>query len=143
MTARTGACLCGAVTVAGEFEDVVMACHCRQCQTWAGGSPLFTVPAIGEVTVTGADATASYKASTWGERVFCRHCGTTLWWKMQGKPVTAVAPGLFAGQDGLAVTSEIFVDCRAGWMPPWPTATQSTEAQEMTKLDAFLKGQDA
>ena len=141
MTRRQGACLCGAVTVSGEFADGVTACHCRQCQTWTGGSPLFTVPAQGEVEITGIGATASYMASAWGERVFCATCGTTLWWKMQGKPVTSVAPGLFAGQDGLAVSEEIFVDCRAGWMPRWPDASQSTEAEEMAKLDAYLQRQ--
>lgn len=142
MTARQGACLCGAVRISGAFEDAVAACHCRQCQTWTGGGPLYSVMALGTVEITGTEATASYKASDWGERVFCRHCGTTLWWKMQGKPVTSVAPGLFAGQDGLAVTSEIFVDCRAGWMPPLPGTGQSTQAEEMAKLDVYLKGQN-
>ena len=142
MTQRTGQCLCGAVRVAGDFEDGIMACHCRQCQSWTGGSPLYTVAARGPVEVTGAEAVAAYRASTWGERGFCATCGSTLWWRMQGKPLSGVAPGLFAGQDGLAVTDEIFTDCRAGWTPPFDGARQSTEAEEMAKLEAYMKGQD-
>lgn len=117
-----------------------MACHCEQCQRWAGGSPLFSVSAKSDVSVTGEVAT--YRASTWGERAFCRICGTTLWWKMQGGAITGVAPGLFAGQDAFnTVSKEIFVDHRASWQAPVDGASQSTEAQEQAKLEAYLRDQ--
>ena len=141
MTHREGACLCGAVKVAGDFADEVLACHCTQCQVWTGGGPLYSVHAKGPVTVTGAARLTRYRASTWGERVSCAGCGSTLWWQMQDRAITSVAAGLFAGQDGLRVTREIFIDTRPDWLPPHAGADQSTEAEEQAKLAAYLKEQ--
>ncbi len=142
MTKRDGACLCGAVRIAGDFDDTLQACHCGMCQTWTGGGPLYAVRVKGDLQITGLEATQSYCASKWGERVFCGTCGANLWWKMQGKPVSFVAPGLFAGQGGLTLSEEIFVDHRAAWMAEAPGASQSTEADEKAKLEAYLKGQN-
>ncbi len=143
MTQRDGKCLCGAVRVSGTFEDTLTACHCTMCQTWTGGGPLYAVRVTGSLEITGEDAMQSHHASAWGERVFCGTCGTNLWWKMQGKSVAFVAPGLFAGQDGLTLTEEIFVDHRAAWMAKAQDASQSTEAEEMAKFAAYMKGQNS
>ncbi len=142
MTRREGKCLCGAVQVKGDFEDAVTACHCTMCQTWTGGGPLYAIRVKDDLQVTGEDALQAHHASDWGERVFCKACGTHLWWKMQGKPVAFVAPGLFAGQGGMTLTEEIFVDHRAGWIAQAEGASQSTEAEEMAKFEAYMKGQN-
>ena len=134
---RIGHCLCGAVGVRAIVSDDLMACHCQQCQRWTGGGPLYSVP-VSELEVSGADQIEAYHHSAHGERAFCRRCGTTLWWTMAGKTPTTVAPGLFEDQSGLALTSEIFTDRRAPWQEPVPGATQSTEAEELAKLDAHL-----
>ena len=137
----TGGCLCGAVRVTvSPLPDRMGACHCGQCRRWTGGGPLYAVP-VRSIEIEGEDATRSYRASDWGERVFCGTCGTTLWWKMQGKPVHHVAAGLLDDQSALHVADEIFVDMRPGWMPPFSGATQSTEAEEMAKLAADLEGE--
>lgn len=136
---QTGHCLCGAVRVTVDLtHDKMGACHCSQCQRWTGGGPLYAVP-VSSIEIEGEEATRSYKASEWGERVFCKICGTTLWWKMQGKPVQMIAPGLLEDQSALKLTEEIFVDTRAPWMAPVPGASQSTEAEEMAKLAAALE----
>ena len=141
MTIREGSCLCGAVKVSADVAEAVTACHCHQCQIWTGGAPLYSVETSGDVSVTGEENVSAYRASTWGERGFCRHCGTTLWWRMQDKPLYSLSPGLFAGQDGFSISEEIFVDRRAGWMPPVEGAEQSTEAQQIAKFDAYMKRQ--
>ncbi len=135
---RTGQCLCGAVSFSARIEPGLQACHCRQCQQWTGGGPLFVAHAS-DMEITGQEAQLSYKASTWGERVVCGTCGSTLWWKMQGKPTRSVAAGLLDDQSGLTVTEEIFVDYRPAWLPEFQGATQSTEAQEQAKLEAYLE----
>lgn len=140
MTRRTGKCLCGGVGFRADTDDTIQACHCVQCQRWTGGGPLFTVRAT-NIEVTGEANTASYFASEWGERVFCKVCGSTLWWKMKDKPTAGVVAGLLDDQSGLTVAEEIFVDHRPGWLPPFDGATQSTEAEEMAKLDAYLQEQ--
>jgi hypothetical protein len=137
---REGGCLCGAVRFKARVEPGIGACHCMQCQRWTGGGPLFWVRARDlKLMTTGSPGT--YRASKWGERVFCSTCGSTLWWKMQGKPITAVAVGLLDDQSGLSVAEEIFADCRPGWLPAWKEASQSTEAEEQAKLAAFLSGE--
>jgi hypothetical protein len=140
MARKTGQCLCGAVTISGEVGSSIQACHCRQCQRWTGGSPYFCVP-ISDPVVTGAETLAAYHHSTWGERTFCATCGTTVYWTTKGDAPHSVAAGLFEDQTGWRVTEEIFVDYRAAWLPPFEGATQSTEAQEIEKFDAWMAKQ--
>ena len=140
MTKRRGQCLCGAVSVIADVTGEIQACHCVQCQRWTGGGPLLSARAS-QAEVTGGDEVLSYLASKWGERVVCGTCGSTLWWKMQGKPATYVAVGLLDDQSDLTVTEEIFVDYRPAWLPPFDGATQSTEAQEIAKLEEHLTQQ--
>ena len=138
---RTGGCLCGAVRFTATLPKTgVQACHCGQCQRWTGGGPLLSVR-VADLEITGEDAIATYAASDWGERAFCQTCGSTLYWRMQGRPVAYMAVGLLDDQSDLSVTEEIFIDHRPGWLPPWPGATQSTEAEEMAKLTDFLEGE--
>ena len=78
-SAITGHCLCGAVTitVAGEHDPRVGACHCRMCQRWTGGLFLcFTAHACA-VSVTGE--VTRYRSSSFAERAFCPRCGSHLW----------------------------------------------------------------
>lgn len=138
---RTGSCLCGAVQVSVVLSELsIQACHCAQCRRWTGGSPLFVAPVTKAEIMTTQDPVA-YRHSAWGERVFCATCGSPLYWKMQDGDITHIAVGLLDDQSGLKVTDEIFVDYRPEWQPPWPGASQSTEAEEFAKLDAFLGGE--
>lgn len=134
-----GGCLCGAVRYDARVpQKTVLACHCVQCRRWTGGPAFFSV-AVEDARFTGEDSIAHHRASEWGERGFCSLCGSTLYWRMQGEPVTGVAAGSLDDQSGFAVAEEIFSDRRAPWIPPWPHASQSTEAQEIAKLDAYLE----
>lgn len=140
MSARTGQCLCGAVTFVARVDNPeIQLCHCVQCQRWTGGGPLSVVQ-VSDVDLSGVDHIRHYHASEWGERGFCDTCGATIYWRMRGKPLTDMPAGLFDDQSGLSVTEEIFVDHRPPWIPPWPDARQSTEAQEMQKLQDYLEG---
>ncbi len=136
MNQKTGSCLCGAVSFEGSFAPELQACHCVQCQRWTGGGPLI-VARSDDLRITGADQIAHYRASSWGERGFCKACGSPLYWRMQDGPVTQIAAGLLDDQSDLHMSEEIFVDHRPAWLPPWPEAGQSTEAQEFEKLRAF------
>ena len=140
MAQRTGQCLCGAVTYTADISGEVNACHCGQCQRWTGGGPYFAARAD-DIVLEGADMIRAYHASAWGERAVCSVCGTTLYWTVQGKAPQSVAAGTLNDQTGLKVTSEIFVDHRAPWIAPFDGASQSTEADEMAKLEASLAEQ--
>ena len=60
---------------------------------------------------------------------------------MQGEVPRTLAAGLLDDQSGMRVTEEIFVDYRPGWLPPFEGAAQSTEAQEMAKLENYMASQ--
>ncbi|MEM9641558.1 MAG: GFA family protein [Pseudomonadota bacterium] len=139
---RVGGCLCGKVRFTANVVPEVQACHCVQCQRWTGGGPLLTVR-VHELELSGAQEIHAYHHSTWGERSVCRTCGTSIYWKMQGRPISSVAVGLLDEQTGLTVTEEIFVDYRPAWLKPWPGATQSTEAEQLAQLSAFFEGDGA
>ena len=113
-SAITGHCLCGAVTitVAGEHDPRVGACHCRMCQRWTGGLFLcFTAHACA-VSVTGE--VTRYRSSSFAERAFCPRCGSHLWFNdvdVDGKPRSyELMPGLFDAARGWPLRSEIYVD---------------------------------
>lgn len=143
MTKRTGQCLCGAVTLSADIpETSFLACQCGQCQRWTGGGPLYAIGAE-NVSFEGADNIGEYFASDWGARGFCRLCGTTLYWRMRDREVTSLAVGVLDERSDLRLTGEIFSDCRPNWLPMVPGASQSTEAEEMRKLDDYLKGRAA
>lgn len=142
MIERTGQCLCGKVAFRADVDADVQVCHCVQCQKWTGGGPFFSVRAR-NVKITGEERIKAYHASQWGERAFCRKCGSTLYWRMQGRPIASLAVGLLGDQSGLKVSEEIFVDHRPDWLPPFAGASQSTEAEEKAKLDAWMAEQDA
>ncbi len=133
-----GQCLCGAVRFTFTVrKPEIGACHCHQCQRWTGGSPLFCVR-VKDVIIEGEENISRYRASDHGERGFCKVCGTTLFWKMQGEPIASLTVGLLDDAAGYAVTEEIFVDRRAGWQPAWAGASQSSEAEEFEKLERHL-----
>ena len=132
-------CLCGAVRVSATLKNnAVVACHCTQCQRWTGGGPLYAIRAE-DVVFHNRDNIGLYHASAHGERGYCRICGTTLYWTMQGKSPQYLPVGLLDDQSGLSVQEEIFVDYRPSWLSPYPGATQSTEAEQLRALEEYLK----
>ena len=138
---RTGQCLCGAVRFSATVTAPdIQACHCVQCQRWTGGGPFLSVRTAG-LEMSGEERIATYHASQWGERGYCGTCGSTLFWRMQGRPARSIAVGALDDQSGLTVTEEIFIDYRPDWLPAFEGAAQSTEAEEQAKLAAYLAGQ--
>ena len=110
----TGHCLCGAVTitVAGEHDPRVGACHCRMCQRWSGGLFVCFRANASAVTVTGE--VTRYRSSSFAERAFCPRCGSHLWFndvEEGGEPRSyELMPGLFDTSRAWPLRSEIYVD---------------------------------
>lgn len=113
-SALTGHCLCGAVTItlAGEHDPRVGACHCRMCQRWSGGLFLCFNARAGAVTVTGE--VARFRSSAFAERAFCPRCGSHLWFndvEEGAEPENyELMPGLFDAARSWPLRSEIYVD---------------------------------
>lgn len=127
----TGGCLCGAVRYrTPEIKTDVAVCHCGMCRRWAGG-PLAGVHFKGEISFRGEKFIGTWRASDWGERGFCKRCGTTLFWRLQDRSETVLAAGTFDRQDKFVMTNQIFIDQK----PDFYDFAQETRT--MTQAEVF------
>jgi hypothetical protein len=107
----SGGCLCGAVRFTAVPEKLEMdVCHCGMCRRWSGGVNM-SVP-CNDLAVEDERALGRYASSEWAERLFCKECGSSLFWRMQSDTSGHVAVS-FQSFDHLAPVAfaeEIFID---------------------------------
>lgn len=133
---RSGRCLCGKVSYTfAPAELEIDACHCGMCRRWGGG-PVLSVKAAGDATVTGSEHVAIYKSSEWGERRFCKDCGTHLFYSAPAFGYFGVSAGTIDDLDGLALTTEIFIDCKPDAYDFANPTRKLTEAEFLAMLAA-------
>lgn len=106
---QSGQCLCGAV----RFDATIVrqdmgACHCAMCRRWTGG--VFLSVECRDVVLADADAMGVYASSQWGERGFCRHCGSSLLWRSKDGAHVAVSVQAFADPGAFPFTTQIFIE---------------------------------
>lgn len=133
---RSGRCLCGKVTYTftpAELE--IDACHCGMCRRWSGG-PGLSVKAAGVADVKGNDHVAIYKSSEWGERRFCKECGTHLFYSAPAFGYFGVSAGTLDDLDGLGLTTEIFIDCKPAAYEFANPTRKLTEAEFIAMVSA-------
>ncbi len=121
MTPRTGGCRCGAiryqVTAPALFH---IACHCRDCQYAAGGSPNLTMVFPRAAFALTQGQPRVYKATAVsGGSAFCETCGVQLFSQPDSNPdIIAVKVGGLDDRDDFQVQADL-------WMasaPPWHRA---------------------
>lgn len=115
-TPLSGQCLCGAVSLRVTPEAMhADACHCAMCRRWSGG-PFMSLPCGTNVVIEqDGDALALYDSSDWGQRGFCKRCGSLLFYRMREQGTYYVSTGLFDDIEGLSFETEIFIDSKPGW----------------------------
>jgi hypothetical protein len=114
MSALKGQCLCGAVKFeATPSKPEMGVCHCSMCRRWSGGA-WFGVDCGTSVKVEDAAQVGAYRASAWGERAFCKTCGSTLFWRMQDGSHSVVSAQAFDNPEQFAFVSEIYIDEQPG-----------------------------
>ena len=64
--------------------------------------------------VDNPDALGVYTSSDWGERCFCKTCGSTLFWRMRDGSHQVVAAQAFDDPGQFQFVSEIFIDENPG-----------------------------
>lgn len=108
---KTGSCLCGAVkfTVAGPLRSII-ACHCHQCRKQTGNYMSATGTKDIYLTLTETRGLKWYRSSDVAQRAFCSECGSTLFWKGDGRDYTAIAAGAIDGPTGVKLAGHIFCD---------------------------------
>lgn len=112
--ALKGRCLCGAVTFEATPETMAMGvCHCSMCRKWSGGS-FMAVECGTSLKIDDQSALGVYTSSDWGERCFCKSCGTTLFWRMRDGSHQVVSAQAFDDPGQFQFVSEIFIDENPG-----------------------------
>lgn len=136
----SGGCLCGAVRFAAVPEKLEMdVCHCGMCRKWSGGT-FMAVPCTG-VTVDDDAALSVYPSSDWGERVFCRTCGSSLFWRLRGGDGhVAVSMQSFDDLSSFTFTEEIFIDEKPALYAFAGERTRKTGAQVVAEFAAKQAG---
>jgi hypothetical protein len=115
-------CSCGALRLAlPEKPNVVIACHCIECQRRTGapfGAGAF-YPAEA-VTMSGTGKQYTRDAASGGKvhTYFCPNCGSSVYWKAENLPsMIGVALGaLTDGRQFLAPAKSIFEQSKHHWV---------------------------
>ena len=107
---RHGSCLCGAVTyrVKGPMRAVLV-CHCSMCRKASGHLWAGSQVALEDIEISG-DALRWYRSSETVERGFCSLCGSSLFWRKDGKDKIAVAAGSLESPTGLQIAAHIHTE---------------------------------
>ncbi|MBO0344556.1 GFA family protein [Roseibium limicola] len=127
----SGSCMCGAIRFkATPNTDEMGLCHCEMCRKWSGG--VYMAVACGtSVQVEDETSLGVYKSSDYGERVFCKTCGSTLMWRLQDGSHSSVSAQAFDDPAQFRLTSEIFVDEQPA------NYSFANDTQKMTGAEVF------
>lgn len=114
-------CRCGGITVAlTEPSQLVVACHCIDCQRRTGAP--FSVGAFYRaeaVTISGTAKQFSRPGDSGGmvHAYFCPNCGSTVYWKAERLPtMIGVAVGAMADPNFPAPARSIFEQSKHAWV---------------------------
>ena len=136
MTARTGQCLCGAVTFStDDASPEHTLCHCKMCQRWSGG-PFLTVTAA-NLVFEGKENLSRFQSSAWAERGFCNKCGSSLFYRLSKSDRYAMCVGVFDETDDFVMDEELFIDRKPAGYAFAGDHPRLTEAETMAKYKEF------
>ena len=122
MTARSASCRCGQLkaTVAGDPVRVSV-CHCLDCQKRTGSA--FSAQARwpeAQVSISGDSKTWTHFADS-GNRIthhFCRECGSTVHYRIEGKfdGLVAIPLGAFDNPYFLSPKFSVWEERKHDWV---------------------------
>ncbi|MGD9584842.1 MAG: GFA family protein [Lysobacterales bacterium] len=115
-----GSCLCQAVKFSVALPVKWVAhCHCTRCQR-AHGAGVVTWVGVAEQVGQISDASALlrwYRVEQGGERGFCGHCGSPMFFKSARWPGELhIARALFTEDPGQAPQMHAFHDSQVSWL---------------------------
>lgn len=112
-----GGCLCGALRYRVSEEPTNAAyCHCRMCQRRSGAPMVTTV----NIPVDGFSFTqgepAAYQSSPTAHRVFCRDCGTKIYFSQIDDPASrSLNLGTLDDPEAVQPRMHIWIDSQLSW----------------------------
>jgi len=130
-----GSCLCGEVrfVVEGDAKGFFL-CHCSRCRKGTGSAHAANVffDSAQLQWLSGGDGVETFRLrSTRHTRSFCKSCGASLPYELQGTKVVVVPAGSI--DSGLQLRPQAHVSCasRASW---------DRELEHLPQLDALPTG---
>jgi len=125
-----GGCQCGAVRYAvAEGPGAMVLCHCEMCRVATGAAvPGFILVEADRVTWRGEPQV--WRSSEIAERGFCGACGTSIFYRRDGRALVGLAAG--SARIAFAPWIEFYAEDR----PPW------FEAEGLAALDTLGTRQD-
>jgi hypothetical protein len=127
----TGQCLCGACRFSATPEAMESgACHCGMCRHWSGGV-FMSVGCGSSVEFEDEAQLGHYRASQWGERVFCKQCGSSLLWQTQDGKFQHVSAQAFDNPGDFALKLEVFYDQKPA------SYDFANDTKKMTEAEVF------
>jgi len=120
MNPAAGRCLCGEVRFTARLPSKWVAhCHCTLCQR-SGGAAFLTWVGLEERDCTIDDPQSRltwYASSSRGERAFCSHCGSTLFFRSPRWPgELRVTLANFDGPVDRVPQAHVFWDTHVDWV---------------------------
>lgn len=111
MTTVNGQCLCGDVQFKTPKPQAIDVCHCETCQGWVDGPFIGADYFEGGVEITKSDGLTWYASSDWAKRGFCKHCGSSLFYRLNdNEGFWAITAGSLNLPEGYTLGKEIFID---------------------------------
>ena len=106
----SGGCLCGSIRFEAQPDAPEMGvCHCSMCRQWTGG--VFMMVACGDTVKIKDDSDLGiYQSSKWGQRCFCKKCGSSLFWKTTEGNFHGVAVSALDNPSPYEFKRQIFID---------------------------------
>ena len=132
LSLKSGRCLCGAVTFTAKAGHEMHACHCDYCRRWSGGA--FMSVFVEGVEIADESQIGVYKSSDYGERVFCKTCGSSLFWRMQDGSAAVASLQAFEDKSGVAFAEEIYIDKKPALYSFAGSAATLTEAEFLARM---------
>lgn len=115
-----GSCLCGTVTyqVTPPFK-IFQYCHCSRCRKFTGSahaSNLFVPPSQFQ-WLSGEDTVGRFEhpQAKYFATCFCRNCGSSLPWAVQGGKNIVVPAGTLNEDPGIRPQQNIYWGSKAPW----------------------------
>ena len=120
MNPANGRCLCGDIEFSAQLPSKWVAhCHCTMCQR-SGGAAFITWVGVDESRCRIDDPQgrlAWYRSSDQGERGFCSHCGSTLFFRSaRWAGELHVTLANFTGPVDRAPQAHVFWDTHVDWL---------------------------
>ncbi len=106
---KTGRCECGAVKYRsnGPWRDII-ACHCTQCRRTTGHHWAATAVPTEALEITDKTGLVWFRSSDIATRGFCNRCGSSLFYRPDGKDYIAIGAGTLDEPTGLRLVEDVF-----------------------------------